>query len=109
EAHLDPTSRRPLDPADHPAVGDVRVDDVEPRRRAVEEPRDRVGDRSVPPRSVVQHDGRDRSLAGLEWRKERVRVVDPAAEPEEARDEDELELADDRSFEADEEVVESAV
>ena len=63
EADTDAAPRRLFDAPDHRAVGHVRVDDVESRGRAVEQLRDRVGDRPVPAGRVVEHDGRDRIRA----------------------------------------------
>jgi hypothetical protein len=109
EADARSPSRGTLDLPDHPAVGHVRVHDVESLSRAVEELRDRVGDRPVAAGRVVQ-DGR-RHVTGLERGEEDVHVVSRqrAAEPTEARDEDELQLRDDRARDADEQVVEAAV
>ena len=56
EADVDAAAGRVLDAPDHPAVRDVGVDDVERLAGAVEQARDRVGDRPVAPRCVVQHD-----------------------------------------------------
>ena len=65
-------------------------------RRAVEQPRDRVGDRAVTARArcAGRSPGRRRRRARSPGRGRRGRRTRPP-EPEEARDEDELQLADD--------------
>ena len=111
EADAHPARRSALDPADHAAVGHVRVDDVERLDRAVEEARDLGRDRTERPRRVVQDAGAQRVVPAVERGEQRVELGGghPSAEPAEARDEDELELRDDRAGDADEEVVEAAV
>ena len=109
EPHAHPAPGRPLDPADHAAIGDVGVDDVEGLARAVEHPRDLVGDRAVLARRVVQDDRRDLARAGFGEQAVELLGRNLAAEPAEARDEDELELRDDGPGHTEEEVMEAAV
>ena len=47
EPHPGAAAGRPLDPPDHPAVGDIWVDDVEGLRRLIEQAGDRLRDRPV--------------------------------------------------------------
>src|SRR4051812_40468579 len=111
EPHAHAAACRTLDSPDHAAVGDVRVDHVQRVVRPVEQATDRVGDRPVSTGRVVQHDRRDRALALVEGRKERCDLRRPkrGAETKEAGEEDELELRDDGTGHAHEEVVEPAV
>ena len=111
-AHARAATCRLLDPPDHAAVGDVRIHDVERVLRSVDERR-----RS---QSVI---GRNRP--GALWSTTAVIGLGPsssggnssgtlarrdlAAEPAQAGDEHELQLRDDRAFDADEQVVELAV
>jgi hypothetical protein len=92
-------------------VGDVGVDDVEGLERAIEQARDRVGDRPVLPGCVVEHGGGYRLRAAVERGEERVEFANGelAAEPAEAGDEDELQLGDHRPLDVEEQVVEAAV
>ena len=57
----------------------------------------------------MEDDRRDGVVTGLGRREQGVEVVDVPPEPEEARDEHELELAHDRPFEPHEQVVEPSV
>src|SRR5262245_22535559 len=57
ETHADAAPCSVLDAPDHPAVGDVRVHDVERLARLLEQALNRVGDRPVSARCVVQHAG----------------------------------------------------
>ena len=111
EAHGDTAPRRLLDAPDHPAVGDVRVDDVEGLAGAVERRRDRVGDRPVAAGRVVEDGRGHRSATRLERREEAVELGRRhlAAQPAEAREEDELQLRDDGPGDAQEEVVKAPV
>ena len=110
-AHSSATKSRLLDPADHAAVCHVRVDHVERVPGSVDELRDRGRDRPEPPRGVVEDDGGHRSGARVEGREQPGGAVhrNDATQPAEAGDEDELQLRDDRSLDADEQVVELAV
>ena len=103
------TSGCVLDPLDHPAVCDVGVDDVECLGRGLEQARDRIGDRPVPARRVVQHASGNR--ASLERREEGIQFGDGnrSSQPAEAGEKDELELGDDRAGDAQEQVVEATV
>src|SRR6185503_19456867 len=100
---------RPLDPADHPAIGDVGIDDVEGLASAIEGPSDLVGDRTVFPRRVVQNDRGDLSVVDLGKQAVELLPRELTPEPAEARDEDELKLRDDGSGHAEEKVVKPAV
>ena len=107
EADVDAAAGRAFDAPDHPAVRDVRVDDVERLPGAVEQARDGVGDRAVAARRVVEDDRGD--VAGALVREQRFDPVRLPAQPAQARDEDELELRHDRPGDPDEQVVEAPV
>ena len=111
EPHPDAAAGRPLDPPDHPAVGDIWIDDVEGLRRLVEQAGDRLRDRPVSARRVVEDGRGDRARATVEPGKQgrQARGVDGSPEPAERPEEDELELRDHRALDADEEIVEAAV
>ena len=100
-----------LDPSDHSAIGDVRVDDIQRLGGGLEQARDRGGDRPEPTWGVVQDDRRNRVSALIQLREQGVDLSDanPAAEPAEAGQEDELELCDHRAGDTDEQVVEATV
>ena len=99
------------DPPDHPAVGHVRVDHVERRRRAFEQPRELGGDRPEASGRVVEHAGGQGLPTHLERREQVFKGsrTNLPAEPPDARKEHELELRDDRPGDAHEQVVKAAV
>jgi hypothetical protein len=66
EAHARAAPCRLLDPPDHPAVGDIWIDDVEGLRRLVEQAGDRLRDRPVSARRVVEDGRGDRARATVE-------------------------------------------
>jgi hypothetical protein len=109
DVHAPP--RGALDSADHPAVRDVRVDDIERLARALEQTRDLGGDRPVPAGSVLEDDRRNRVRPCLQEREQAVELVAPnrAPEPVEAGQEEELELRYHRPGGAYELLVEAAV
>ena len=100
-----------FDPPDHPAIGDVRIDDVKRLSSAVEQPPDRVGDRAVGTGRVVQHDRGHGIGAAVELREEGIELgcPDVPPEPAEGGDEHQLQLGDDRAGNAYEQIVEAPV
>ncbi len=111
EADANAATGSVFDAPDHPAVGDVRVDDVQRLGCALEQSRDRVGDRPVLAWSVVEDDRRHGVRAILERGEEGRDLGDgnAAAEPAKAGEKHELELRDDGTGDANEQVVEATV
>jgi hypothetical protein len=111
EADANASAGSLLDPSDHPAVGDVRVDDIQRLGRPFEQARDCLGDRPVPAGSVVKYDRGNGVRAALQRGEEGVQLGgrDPTAEPAKTGKKDELELGNHRAGDPHEQVVKAAV
>src|SRR6185503_2294218 len=99
------------DPSDHPAVGHVRVDHVEWLGRALEQSHELGRDRPEASRRILEHARPQGRPTRLEYGEQVMqgRESNLSAEPADARQEDELDLRDDRPGDTYEQVVKAAI